>query len=115
MVVVALVAKLYYSSVVMKYFVSDKFRLLYFLIATKGAACRELLMLYSDFYTSQKRLKARHAVSYMCGISTFPFVSGQRGFLKATKGAACRELCVCYFDFSVHKRATRARHDEIYH
>jgi hypothetical protein len=32
------------SSVVMKYFVSDKFRLLYFLIATKGAACREIVL-----------------------------------------------------------------------
>ncbi len=32
------------SSVVMKYFVNDRFRLLYFLIATKGAACRELYM-----------------------------------------------------------------------
>jgi hypothetical protein len=34
----------YVSSVVMKYFVSDIFRLLYFLPATKGAACRELYL-----------------------------------------------------------------------
>ena len=67
------------SSVVMKYFVNDKFRLLCFFIATKGAACRELLMINFDFYTSQKRLKARHAVSYMCDISTFPFTNGLRG------------------------------------
>jgi hypothetical protein len=32
------------SSVVMKYFVNDKFRLLYFLLATKGAACREMVL-----------------------------------------------------------------------
>ena len=40
----SLSSKSEYSSVVMKYFVSDKFRLLYFLIATKGAACRELYL-----------------------------------------------------------------------
>ena len=32
-----------FSSVVMKYFVSDLFRLLYFIIATKGAACSEIV------------------------------------------------------------------------
>ena len=54
------------SSVVMKYFVSDKFRLLYFLIATKGAACRELYVWYFDFSVRNR----------------------------ATKGAACRGLVV---------------------
>ena len=38
----------------MKYIVSDKFRLLYFLIATKGAACREIVLLYFDFFRSNR-------------------------------------------------------------
>ncbi len=70
------------SSVVMKYFVSDRFRLLCFLIATKGAACRELYVYYFDF--SVRR------TSY--------------------EGPACRELYVWYFDFSVRKRVMRARY-----
>ena len=85
----------------MKYFVSDRFRLLDFLIATKGAACRELYVWYFDFSVRNRALivtkgaacpglyvwdfdfsvrnravRARHAVSYMCGISTFPFADG---------------------------------------
>ncbi len=65
-----------HSSVVMKYFVNDKFLLLYFLIATKGAACRELYLWYFDFSIRKCRLKARHAVSYMCDILAFPFAVG---------------------------------------
>ena len=88
----------------MKYFVSVIFRLLYFFIATKGAACRELLVVNFDFYTSIQRLKARYAVSYICDISTFPFVSGQ---LKARH--AVSYMCGIS-TFSVRNRATRARH-----
>ena len=43
----------------MKYFVYDKFRLLYFLIATKGAACRELYVWYFDFSVRRRAMRAR--------------------------------------------------------
>jgi hypothetical protein len=62
------------SSVVMKYFVNDKYRLLYCLLATKGAACRELYVCYFDFSVRNRATRARH----MCVISTFPFVN--RGY-----------------------------------
>ena len=62
----------------MKSFVSDKFRLLYFLKATKGAACRELYVWYFDFSVHKRATRARHAVYYICK----------------------------YFDFSVRSRAT---------
>ena len=60
----------------MKYFVSNKFRVLYFLIVTKGAACPGLYVWDFDFSVRYRAVRARHAVSYMCGISTFPFADG---------------------------------------
>ena len=57
--------KIFYSSVVMKYFVSDEFRLLDFLTATKGAACRELYVWYFDFSVHERATRARHAVYYI--------------------------------------------------
>ncbi len=64
------------SSVVMKYFVSGEFRFLYFIIATKGAACRELYVWCFDFSVHTRATRARHVMSYGCNISTFPFVVG---------------------------------------
>ena len=71
--------KIEWSSVVMKYFVSDKFRLYKNLKATKGAACRELHVWYFDFSVHKRATRARYAVNYSCNISTFPFVVGLRG------------------------------------
>ena len=64
------------SSVVMKYFVSGRFRLLGFLIATKGTACRELYVWYFDFSVRKRLMRGQHAVGYNCKISTFSFVNG---------------------------------------
>ncbi len=67
----------------MKYFVNGIFRLLYFLTATKGAACRGLYVCYFDFSVRRRATRVRllyfliatHAVSYICSISAFPFVN----------------------------------------
>jgi hypothetical protein len=99
------------SSVVMKYFVSDKFRLYKNLKATKGAACRELHVWYFDFSVHKRATRARHAVYYICKISTFPFAVGLRGpgmswvrfvifrLFRSQTG----EVVLWYFDFSYVK------------
>ncbi len=75
------------ASVVMKYFVSYKFRLYKIKTATKGPACREKVLWNFDFFLSKnatkgpswrQRLKAQHAVRRDCKFLTFFFLKTQQ-------------------------------------